>query len=503
MSTSPTSVAAKELRPDYPSFLPPMLVKELRQVMRTKGFIAVFLGIHVIMLLVLVLALLTRDVQTADYFSVLNGLFWGLLTVVLLIITPMRGAATLNTELENKSIDLLLLTQLSARRIVLGKWGSLLGTGLLFATSLLPYGILRYFFGPVDFLEDLLAVLALVLGGATLTALSVWSSGQNKVVRILIPILAVISLQTSTVGFFVSRSIRTGGVPMNSSGFPSLLSMDFFYMSLCALVLLVFFLLHGARRITPPAVNDAIPIRLLPLLGIITAIILSLSMRPQVPMFFALIFFVLVIGIEVAQSRELMPVHWRYWMKRGPLLRSAGLMLLPGWLSASLYAAVVLTLCAALGCFDKFRPSGPKVDYATFTWWLALAWQALVFPAALLAMLPASARKWGGAGLYFIIQGLLGILAIFATNVNVVLYPNLKSSLLLLGNILPGSSFWLTSSTMAQMAIATHFLIGQVIMMMGTVLLLWAQAKPAASMIRKLNRELGPTPDPLKLERKR
>ncbi len=497
MSHTKAYLSHKELSPDYPSFLPPMLVKELRQLLRTKGFLTCFLGIHGVMTLALIFALLDQDSSTTNNYGMFNGFFWALMTAMLLVITPLRGMNALSAEIDTRSIDLLLLTQLSARRIVLGKWGSLLSTGVLLALSLLPYGMLRYFFGSVDLLKDLKLLFIMLMLSAALTAVSIWSSGLIKIVRFLFPVALIVALQVSFSNFVLSRSGST-----ISLSFASMKGLQLLALCGCLLFLLVFFLLQASRKLTAPAVNDAPLLRSLPVIGFVLCIMITLAVYPIGPLVIAFVFMLLACAFDLAQPRELMAVHWRPWLTRSPFLRAVGYCSLPGWTSAVLFAAIGLGLFAIVGIYPPLRFTGINTPFVAYAWFLAVAWQAVVAPTVLLTCLPISTGKWGGAGFYFVTQGLMGILALFANNLSQST-PNLKAFLTFIGSTLPMSSFWLSSPKIPNPGVAPEHIFGQMVSMAGLLLLIWFHSKPSFSLLRRITLQEGPAPAPLDFKTKR
>lgn len=494
MSTqTETKVPAASATPDYPSYLPPMLVKELRQLLRTRGFIAVLLGIHVLMIFVLLLLVIMEQLDSNSGYGITNGLFWSLMSLVLLIITPLRGGNSLNQEFQTKSIDLLLLTRLSANRIVLGKWGSLMATGSLFALSLLPYGMLRYFFGPGDMLGDACQLLAMATLSATLTAISVWGSSLARVSRILVPIIVVVTLQivaSRNLGRVASGAFAGTTGPFGFSFAETLM------LSACMVFVLLFALLQASRKLRPLAENDAPVARALPLIAFGAGLLLWAFAKDHGVYRFAFVFSLFVCAIELSQARKLLAVHWKPWAGRNVFQGLAGWCALPGFPSAAFFAAVLLGLFALAGLWPALRILGSSSSFAANAWLMALAWQGLVFPGALMGCLTVPQRNWNMGGMQFVIHGLMGILSLFAWNAP-VMFVSLKSSLLVLGGILPISSFWLGLPNLRQSGVTTQLFLGQVIMMAGVAAMLWYRAGPAFAELRKnvlRSRQAGAVP---------
>src|SRR5689334_3086525 len=87
-------------RIDFPTWLPAMLVKELRQGLRTKGFVGTLVGFQVVMTLVTVFAV--AGGADSGTFQMLQFSFWAVLLVQLLLITPARAMSGLQAELESR-----------------------------------------------------------------------------------------------------------------------------------------------------------------------------------------------------------------------------------------------------------------------------------------------------------------------------------------------------------------------------------------------------------------
>src|SRR5690242_19510327 len=121
------AVIAKRI--DFPTWLPAMLEKELREGLRQRGFVAALVGFQVIMTLFLIFAVAGGSGSMS--YATLQNAYWLMLGAQLLIITPLRAVAGLQAELDARFIDLLMLTRLTAWRIVLGKWFSLFAQGVL------------------------------------------------------------------------------------------------------------------------------------------------------------------------------------------------------------------------------------------------------------------------------------------------------------------------------------------------------------------------------------
>ncbi|MEM7386278.1 MAG: hypothetical protein AAF514_15150, partial [Verrucomicrobiota bacterium] len=121
---------------DFPEFLDPMTIKELRQGLRARLFVVPFVAVHLVVLVALIFEYLiaTESVRTGTAVTsfddfVQYGLFWTVVGLVLLVVTPLGGIASVRQELDGRNQELLLLTRLTRWKLVLGKWMVLNGIG--------------------------------------------------------------------------------------------------------------------------------------------------------------------------------------------------------------------------------------------------------------------------------------------------------------------------------------------------------------------------------------
>jgi hypothetical protein len=384
------------VRNDFASWLPAMLVKELRQGLRTRGFVGAFIAFQVLM----AIAMMTVAAQSASIspgarsgaFAAANGFFWTLITVALLLVTPGRALGSLKLEMTSRTVDLLLLTQLSAWRIVTGKWLSLMAQAVLLLVSLLPYGIVRYFAGSVDLVNDAVQCATLLGGAALLTAAGLWGAGLGRFVGLLGVVFGLFAFGSG--GRFFA-SLTGGGSPFGTLRLPpggaGLVWFD-------GALVLVFFLVAAVRNIAPPAENHTLLTRLLPVLALLPVPLIVALAGPGAAaggqLLFAGGFLLLVCATQLASYDLPMGVHFRAARQRPAGLRVFLRMTLPGWPSALLYTLFVTMLwvgCAALL---------PATGKTSPIWIGVLALTALVTPCLVMAVAPRPARF--GASIYLV-----------------------------------------------------------------------------------------------------
>jgi hypothetical protein len=312
-----------------------MLVKELRQGLRTNLFTTAFILLQVFMLFCVSAALASPGAQDTQFF------FWIFIVAMLLVIQPLRGFHAISSEFSLNTLDLIQLTKLDGWRIAWGKWTALNAQSLLFVASVMPYLAMRYFVGNVDLVQDFLAIGLLAAGSAFATAVTVGIS--------VFPSLIIRGLLTLGCGIafiilfsFTSRLLVFGG-----------LSSDRFWTLGAALLVagygIYFFLAFGASRISPLAENHSTRKRLAALTAA-AATCLFLPVLPEAR--FAPAFAGIILSFAAVDAlTEPLPhlAHVRQQFRRRAIFRPFAWFLAPGWISGIGFLLVAAALWMA--CF--------------------------------------------------------------------------------------------------------------------------------------------------------
>lgn len=195
--------------------LNPIIVKEIRQGLRTKIFWVCFalmlLGCFVISL-VAYGSSLDRTFTNAG-----QGFFFAYffcLGLVHFFIIPYSAYRSLAREREDETWVLLSLTGIGAGRIIRGKLGSFLAQALLYGSSVGPFMLFSYYLNGID-LPTILCVIA--LGGAFmvfLTCMSVCAAtlGESRLVRGLMHFVLLGALLGATVfGLSIAGALTFDG----------------------------------------------------------------------------------------------------------------------------------------------------------------------------------------------------------------------------------------------------------------------------------------------------
>jgi ABC-type transport system involved in multi-copper enzyme maturation permease subunit len=250
---------------DFPDSFSPMIVKELRQGLRTMVFAGSFLLIQLFMMLfvyLIVAAVTAEDNSVQSY----DALFWVLFSIFVLVVMPLRGFTAISKETDADTLELLYLSKLSTLRILWGKWLALILQTLLVVSAILPYVVLRYFIGSVDIVFDLIRIAFLLFFSLIITAGMVALSAFPKVFR-WICLGIIMMMGTPSLLLFLVAAVS---VPQELLGGGNMGLEDvvpFLAALAAATPFLVLLLLEmGAERIAPIAENHALRIRLLALL---------------------------------------------------------------------------------------------------------------------------------------------------------------------------------------------------------------------------------------------
>jgi hypothetical protein len=180
---------------DFPEFLGPMVVKELREGMRARRFVLPFLLVHLLMLVALFSDLASIEVGSGfSLFMVgyggIQGLaeFWKMASLMLLVVIPLGGIGALQKESAGGNVELLLMTGQSRWKIVGGQWLVMFAQGSFILLTMVPYLLVRYFMiGGIDLLMVGTVVFCLLCLHGIANAFAIALSGYaNLLKRILL-----------------------------------------------------------------------------------------------------------------------------------------------------------------------------------------------------------------------------------------------------------------------------------------------------------------------------
>ncbi len=352
-STLPAKPPEPEIDPiisglaDFSDRISPMIVKELRQGLRTRTFTGTFLVLQVILGFSMLGAMMADSSNTGQMIS---SMVFFLFSIVALILQPLRGTAAVATELKDDTLEILSLTRLSTVRIVFGKWASLVSQTALMLAATVPYLVMRYFFGGMQLFSELALIATVFFLSMCLTAVTVgFSCSRSILLRALVPLLLIpfglMAISSTVFGFQF-------GLLQEVFSFQDKDVVITFFVSLvlCGYVG-YYFLDMGVGRIAAMAENHSFRKRLisLVLMGVVL-VILFLNDPAQKMSLFVVVAFACTIGLDVCTEVPVcVPSVVRPFVKRGKFGRMVGRLFYPGWHSGFLLLLILFVVALAIG----------------------------------------------------------------------------------------------------------------------------------------------------------
>jgi hypothetical protein len=343
----------RKLRELGSDLLSPIIIKELRQELRLKSFTFLFLVPQAMMLFALSLQLIDMD-NPKSASGLPAVLFWGTLAVPLTMMIPRRAFFSFHKELEARSLELVLLTRLSAWKLVTGKWAALSLQSLLFLTAISPFVVLRYFLGDTNPLATVQVIFFLFLASLLLTALGVSGSAAGGRRRQMAPPLFMMIIFGYPILMLLERGTTGSGA--------ALLSWADFVMLLLLVPLGIMLLLEvGIAHIAPALENYAMRKRSLSLLALGIATLLSFWGSINLGLLGFVISIILAPVCISSLFEEVYPLFRRGLKKKISL---ADWMRYPGWPGGTLFSLILIGIVLILlTCMGLIKSRGMIGDY--------------------------------------------------------------------------------------------------------------------------------------------
>lgn len=458
---------------DFSDRFSPIVVKELRQGLRTRFFTSALILFHTFIILLLITVTFGAPIEGV------NGIFWGIAGFMLLAVMPLRGFAALHTEASDGTLDMLTLTSIASFRILYGKWVALYSQTLLVAGSILPYMVARYFFGGVEILQEVVALVILSLGSGVITAALLSFSSQGPLLLRIFLALCV-GAGAAPLGFFTAFLV--------SASQADSMVREFFALALweqCSLIggilalvvyAVYYFLALGSSRIAPPSENHSTLKRLIALTVhgalMVTGLLLCfLNTDPDVAFwaFIPLVVLTLIVCMDVlTEEMPRYPTAVAVLARRGRFGRLAGRLLYPGWASGVIFSAVMCVMALSIVAGITLRHSSWDWDDGPGVYMVCLL-SAVFVPVILRINRTNTFVNWWVVQLCSVVCGILltmfcftmnardlGVIGIFTPitalfGVNCVDYRS-REGIMLLGCVF--SSMWLLAAIVRA---ASHF----------------------------------------------
>lgn len=334
---------------DFPDWLSPIIVKEVRQGMRGRTFTIAFMLLHTMLFLWAIGMSLSVETSSGG-----DGFFWFILGMGLVCIS-IAAQGAIRTERTGNTIELLQLTRQGAGRIVFGKWCAILTQSALLIASMAPYMVLRYFFGTFEIVRDLSIIVILFLwtaaGVAFMLLLSCFPRWFGIGNGILIFILGSSAFSVLSSSFFFGRAL--GGLsPVTGWGLLGCILFPAAYVLL--------FLFLAAAQIAPVSENFASRTRLVCWFLLLPAAIAILSDAGKEASLICMIAALPgAVGILDALLRPTSPSLsvFTAFGRRGFAGYAAALLLAPSRATGVFYAVVTLAIFFILPLLSVSNPA--------------------------------------------------------------------------------------------------------------------------------------------------
>ncbi len=259
--------------------LNPIVVKELRQAVRSRlvtSVLLLFLGVQLTYLAARLVVTETEDHRDPirfqmhgefeggrEAFAVIQGILLG----TCMLFLPMYTGVRLAAERSEVNVDLLFITTLRPRAIVTGKLTAALVLALMIFSACAPFMVFTYFLRGID-LPTIFFVVAIDFVAVMVTV-------QLGIFLAVVPANRVLKGLLGLLGLFVLSILLTytlaGTLYLLYTGLPALLEDPEFPSVLVgvSLMLVAFFgllFVCSVALLNPPSANRALPVRIFLLL---------------------------------------------------------------------------------------------------------------------------------------------------------------------------------------------------------------------------------------------
>lgn len=347
---------------EFPSFIPPLMVKELRRGLRTNGFVLFMILFPLLMAVPFLFQAVWGEQVVAR--AVIDVVFWLGVVCIFLIYNPLRALVGVRQEKVTRTDELIVLTRLTSYDIVSQKWWSLILQTLLLSVVILPFYLVRYLLGGVEIAQEAGILAALFVVSCSASAVALWVSGLPGIYKVfycftLVAVgVFVVVLTASSEVFSVMKASASiylaGGARIYSlyGGLTLLLSVAFYGLSCRA------FLFMASRWFAPPSENTDLGFRktvlwMIAVFGVFFALSWMTGSSGVVAQSnLTLSRSILMQGVgglcllDMICSRRVKVIHWKKLKEQGGWMRRLGLLFLPGWQGAGL----MILLTGMTGC---------------------------------------------------------------------------------------------------------------------------------------------------------
>lgn len=241
----------------------PILVKETRQALKSRQFVVTFSLLLFAALAWTIAGSLLLMPQI--YFlpsapTMLTG-YYIVLAVPMLLVVPLAAYRSLEGEIDDGTLELLSVTSLSPRQIVMGKLGSAVLQMMLYFVALFPCVAYAYTLRGVDLPTLAILMGLLVVFGLTLTIVAIFFAPMARVrssqVSTLLVVMSLLLAGEAAAGTLAINLIQYGN-PLTSQQTGYLVTAVILFTGTLSGI----FLMATAVQLTPESENRSTPVRI-------------------------------------------------------------------------------------------------------------------------------------------------------------------------------------------------------------------------------------------------
>ena len=352
---------AAKLRDKMDDLLNPIVVKELRQVVRSRVIMAALILFLIVQLGILLFNLSVDERRGVDYSSLHAGrsiftVFQGILLGTCMLLVPTYAGIRLSSEHSETNVDLLFISTLRPRHIIAGKMQASIVLMLLIFSACAPFMTFTYLMRGID-IPSIVLILALdflvVLFG-TQAAIFLGSIPANLGLRLFLGVSGLVAL------FFVFLGAMASSIGVLELGLGSRMDTSEFWLAVggVAIVLVASigqFFTWAVSIVSSPSANRAFPSRLY-FLGfwLVTggvAVVLTYRIREVELFLMWSILVTLMLCLQVVVSineRQQWGMRVLRMVPRNRFLRPMAFLFFSGSAGGILFAAGMVSLTFAL-----------------------------------------------------------------------------------------------------------------------------------------------------------
>ncbi len=241
----------------------PILVKETRQALKSRQFVVTFSLLLFTALAWTIagsLSMMPQIYTTPSASRMLIG-YYIVLAIPMLLVVPLAAYRSLEGEIDDGTLELLSITTLSPRQIVLGKLASASLQMLLYFIALFPCVAYAYTLRGVDLPTVMILMAVLLVAGLLLTTIALFfaplaASRTGRIATLLAVLLILLIAEYGVASFSIGLILYGNSFPVDWVAFllvaTVLLSLAFGYLLTSA----------AAAQLTPESENRSTVLRI-------------------------------------------------------------------------------------------------------------------------------------------------------------------------------------------------------------------------------------------------